>query len=50
MKTKRKAKRIKSKAIKQFVVEETIATRGEELMLSKFVEVIVKIIKREVEF
>ena len=51
MKTKGKAERIKSSAIKGGVVEGgTIATRDEELMLSKFVEVIVKIVKREVKF
>jgi len=51
MKTKGKAERIKSSAIKGGVVEGgTIATRDEELMFSKFAEVIVNIIRREVEF
>lgn len=47
--SKRKAKRITSRAIKQDTIGRTITTRDEELMLSKFVEVIVKIVKREVK-
>lgn len=49
MKTRRKAKRITSRAIKQDIIGGKIH-KDEEIMLSKFAEVIVKIIKRKVKF
>lgn len=46
--TKRKAKRIADRPIKKKVIDNNIYAGREEVLLNKVVEIIVKIIKKEV--
>jgi hypothetical protein len=47
--TKRKAKRITDRPIKKKTLDENIYAGSEEALLNKVVEIVVKIIKKEID-